>query len=341
MPLVCQTSIVQVSHSPSLPTMLKTPEVASISPTPKSQAPPWLIQKTCQMRCSDCKGRWTWPWSGCSWLRPPWTPVEESWHWMLILPCTKMRPRLLRPSESKMCWKEAEIYCSAAIKEVEANCAIHACTLQQSHKESMLDLEHEVIAEEGWDHWAFVKACGAVLWACPPKAHGVLMYPLQLLNGNVPLASILGMLATNLQLATVGRELTSTASPPTVSEMPAPPTRTKRQQCWSDVEATTPRWEEEGAVGLDITPKGLPHWRWKEGRPLVRPHKESHWEAFGKDSDLVWVTRQVYFKMHHPNYVHEGSHDFSHTFKEMDTSAGLMGSDVHEVQKVWTGQKDL
>ena len=33
-------SIIQVSHSPSLPTMMKTPKAASISPTPQSQAPP-------------------------------------------------------------------------------------------------------------------------------------------------------------------------------------------------------------------------------------------------------------------------------------------------------------
>ena len=53
-----------------------------------------------------------------------------------------------------------------------------------------------------------------------------------------------------------------------------------------------------------------------------------------KDSDLVQATRQAYFRMHHPIYDHEGSH-------EMATTAGLMGSEVHKVQEVWTGQKDL
>ena len=45
--------------------------------------------------------------------------------------------------------------------------------------------------------------------------------------------------------------------------------------------------------------------------------------------------------MHHPDYDHKGSLDFSYTFKEMAISTGLMGSDVHEVQEAWTGQKDL
>ena len=69
----------------------------------------------------------------------------------------------------------------------------------------MLQLEHEATAEEGQDCQAFMEACGAILWACLPKAHGELMYALQILTGSVPLVSILGMLATTLQLATVGR----------------------------------------------------------------------------------------------------------------------------------------
>ena len=121
--------------------------------------------------------------------------------------------------------------------------------MEKSHKESMLEVECEVIAEEGWGCQAFLEACGAVLWTCPPEAHGVLMYPLQLLTGNVQLAAILGMPATTLQLATADRELTSTASPPTVSEIPALPTGIKWQHHWSNQEVTMPRPEEEEAVG--------------------------------------------------------------------------------------------
>ena len=227
------------------------------------------------------------------------------------------------------------------IKEAQPHWAIHACTLEKFHKESMLELEHEAIAEEGWYCQAFLEACGAVLWACPPKAHGVLMYPLQLLTGNVPLATILGMAATTQQPATAGREPMSTASPPTVSEMPVPPTRTKWWCCSFNWETTTLEPEEEEAAGLDITPEEQLHQRQKEGRPLARLLKESCQEAFRKDCKLILVTKWAYFKTHHPHYDHEGSHNLSHTFKEMATSAGLLSSDVHEVQQVWTGQKDL
>ena len=47
--------------------------------------------------------------------------------------------------------KEAEVHCAAVIKEAETHWVIHACTLEKSHKESMLESEHEVIAEEVLD----------------------------------------------------------------------------------------------------------------------------------------------------------------------------------------------
>ena len=45
--------------------------------------------------------------------------------------------------------------------------------------------------------------------------------------------------------------------------------------------------------------------------------------------------------MHCPDYDHKGSQDLSHTFHKMTTSVGIMDSEVHKVQEVWTGQKDL
>ena len=149
------------------------------------------------------------------------------------------------------------------------------------------------------------------------------------------------MPATTLQVATAGREPRLTASPPTVSEMPASQFGNKWQCHSSNQEASTSRPEEEEAAGLDITPEEQPCWRWKEGKPLVRLLKESCWEALGKDSELIWVTMWVYFKTHCRDFDHKGSHNLCHTFKEMVTSTGLLGSDVHEVQQVWTGWKDL
>ena len=105
------------------------------------------------------------------------------------------------------------------------------------------------------------------------------MYPLQLLTGNVPLAT---MLATTLQPTTAGRELPSTASPLTVSRMPAPPTGTKWWHCSSDQEAMMLRPDKEEVTRLDITPEEHPHQRWKEGRPLSDYSRRTAGKPSGK-----------------------------------------------------------
>ena len=183
--------------------------------------------------------------------------------------------------------KEAQVQCAAAIretdthyevtvKEVEAPCATQAQALEKSHKERMLKLEHEALAEEGHDCQTFMEACSTALQVCPFEAHGVLMYPLQLLTSNMQLAA---MLATTPQLAPMGRELPSTACPPTVSRMPAPPSRAKWQHCSSNQEAMMPRPEEEEVASLDITLEEHPHQRGGRGETLARLLKESHQEA--------------------------------------------------------------
>ena len=103
---------------------------------------------------------------------------------------------------------------------------------------------------------------------------GVLMYPLQVLTGNELLASILGMLATIPPSAVAGKEPTSKASIPGVSEMPAPPTGMKQLCHSSNQGASMPTPEEEGTVELDITPEELLHQKWREDRPVARPLKE-------------------------------------------------------------------
>ena len=61
-------------------------------------------------------------------------------------------------------------------------------SIQQSHTEDMQHLEMDAMEEEGRDHLSFLATCGKALQACPQEVHGVLMGPLQLLMGNIPLA---------------------------------------------------------------------------------------------------------------------------------------------------------
>ena len=75
--------------------------------------------------------------------------------------------------------KEAEVHHAATSKEAEVRFVTATYVLQQTHRENMLMLEHDVKAEEGQDCQAFVEAFRVALWACLPKTHRALMYPLQ------------------------------------------------------------------------------------------------------------------------------------------------------------------
>ena len=89
--------------------------------------------------------------------------------------------------------REAEACCAADIREAESHCVDHAHTIQQSHSNNMQCLKREAIEEEGKNCQSFLAACGIALQICPPQVQGVLMYPLQLLTGNMSLATLLAI----------------------------------------------------------------------------------------------------------------------------------------------------
>ena len=83
-----------------------------------------------------------------------------------------------------------------AMKQAEVCHTTAACALQQADRDSLLALECQTKVEERWDCQAFMEAFRVAIQACLPKTQGTLLYPLQLLTGNVPLVTLLGMLAT-------------------------------------------------------------------------------------------------------------------------------------------------
>ena len=87
--------------------------------------------------------------------------------------------------------KEAEAHHMAKIKEVEDHCTAQVHALQQSHREGTLNFKHKALEKEEHTCLSFLEACGAAIRACPMEAHGVLLYPLQLLIGNILQASLL------------------------------------------------------------------------------------------------------------------------------------------------------
>ena len=174
--------------------------------------------------------------------------------------------------------KEAKLHHTTSIKEAEVCHTTNSCVLQQTKRESMLALKCEAIAEEGQDCQAFMEASAVALQACPPKTHGALMYPLQLLTSNVPLAAMLEMPATTQLQAAADREPTSATSIPSVSEMPAPLMGAKQWHHSYNQGVSMPRQDE--TAELDNIPEEPPCQKWKEGGSVARPLKENCQEGF-------------------------------------------------------------
>ena len=140
-------------------------------------------------------------------------------HWGSLLQRARVKCRTGGSPE----WGQA----TEAIKQSEVYHATTVYALQQAHKDSMLVVEWQTQVEERWDCQAFVEAFQAAIWACTPEGWRELLYPLQLLTGDVPLATLQGMLAT-AQLWAVEDRGSALASPiPRALEIPGPQVGTK------------------------------------------------------------------------------------------------------------------
>ena len=195
-------------------------------------------------------------------------------------------------------------------------------------------LEHEAKVEEGQNCQASMEAFRVVMQACLPETQGVLLYPLQLLTGDVPLTTILGMSAT-AQLQTVTDRGSELAPPnPSMSGIPVPLMGVKCQHPSSGqgVPALSQEEEEEIADTDDI-PKEHPYKKWKDRRLVGKALKELQREAVSKESDMVKVARWAYHKAQHANFKQEGLYDLSSMFQQIATSTNLLGTKVHEVQE--------
>ena len=343
--------VTHVSQSPSPSTMLKTPEVASISPIPQTQVPLMVVPANLTEEVLWLQGQMNAAREQLLTTRA----TMDSHHremelnakliiHMNVAQAIKAIRRLSRGDQggwggphnwdAKVCHattiKDSKLHCTTRIKEAEVHHTTTSCVLQQFIRESMLALEGEGTAEEGQDCQPFVEASRVALWACLSTTHVALMFCLQLLTGNVPLAAILGIPASTQPWAVDGRELTLTASISSVSEMLVPLTGTK----WWPPFISSVSIYAKTRTGHHSWGATLP--KWKEGRPTARPLKENCCETFSKECKLVRTAGQDYFKTHQPNYEHKGSQNLSSTFREMATSTNLMVTEVHEVQDAWT-----
>ena len=51
--------------------------------------------------------------------------------------------------------------------------------------------------------------------------------------------------------------------------------------------------------------------------------------------------RLCFFSKHSHNFDQDGTHDLSEVFKKLVTKAGLLGSDIYEIEASWTGLEEI
>ena len=204
--------------------------------------------------------------------------------------------------------------------EVEAHCVDHAHAIQQLHMTSIQHLEMEAMEEEGRDCLSFLATYGAALQACSLEACGVLMCPLQLLMGNMSLATLLALspglycqggiypcdfpsnYSCGIWVLLRNQMATPFAHPGGILTM------ARRQSC-RDLWRTTPP-EVENRM------------------PLKKLLKGGWQESFVKDSDLAQQANEAYFRTSWPDFNCEVPYDLAGLFWEMIVSASLLDSKI-------------
>ena len=96
-----------------------------------------------------------------------------------------------------------------------------------------------------------------------------------------------------------------------------------------------------GRTTLKVTLGEPPSSKWQEIPPWNRALKPSCPKEFGQDSDLVKEARREFFSKHSYNFTMEGTCNLSEIFKQMATSAELLGTSILEIQASCTVPDEL
>ena len=182
------STIIQVSHSPSLATVSKSPGAASTPSDDEPQAMARAVLSNIPQEVAQLQKDMNVALGQLLTMKGALDSHQRELEWDLdsaMQQCEAQATKAIQEVES-LCTatiKEAETCHVATIKEVEDCCTDRVHALQQSHREGILKFKREALEQEEHAHLSFLEACGAVLRACPIEAHRVLLYPLQLLMG--------------------------------------------------------------------------------------------------------------------------------------------------------------
>ena len=225
----------------------------------------------------------------------------------------------------------AEVACSKTINEVEAQTISQATVLQEEHSRYMWNLEERALKEESRSCHEVLSSCQTALYHSPQLFRGPLATSFHLLLGQAPPSPTL-ILPPRVPSA---KEQPSTTAPPAPTPKQFP--RPKRWLPSPELTGIMPldRATLVAALGGPPNPK-----KW-ENHPWFKLLKPGHAEALLRDWDIVMEARSHFFSKHSHNFNQDSTHDLSEVFKKLATKAGLLGSNIYEIEASWTGLEEL
>ena len=81
----------------------------------------------------------------------------------------------------------------------------------------------------------------------------------------------------------------------------------------------------------ETAPEEPPRSKKPEVLPWNKALKQSHSEVFSQELDLVKGAREEYFLKHSYNFIMGGTHNHLEIFRQMATSAELLGTSIYEI----------
>ena len=182
----------------------------------------------------------------------------------------------------------AEVACSKAISNAEAQTYSQAMMFQEEHSKYLWSLGEEAFEEESRSCHEILSSCQATLYHSTQPLRGVLAASYHLLLGQAPPSPTLILPPRTPSV----EEQPSTATPPVPTPKQSP--RPKRWFPSPEPMGNTllGRASLVAALGRPLNPK-----KW-ENLPWFKSLKPSNVEAFLRDSDIVVKARSCFFSKH-------------------------------------------
>ena len=195
----------------------------------------------------------------------------------------------------------------------------------------MQDLKEHAFKDESRSHHDLLSTCQVTLSHTPQPLRGAMATSYHLLLGQ----ALPSPPSVPPQKATPVEE-----QPPMATPLAPMPKQSPRPKNW------LPLPEPMGSMPMDgATPKatqGGPPSPKKWETPLwFQSLKPSCAGAFQRDSDIVIEARLHFFSKHSYNFTGYDTWDLSTVFKKLGISAGLLGTEIHEIQSSWTEPEEL